>query len=122
MGPLEEKSLNFAVRIVKLSKFLNNQKQYVLAQQIIKSGTSIGANIYESFQAETKPDFIHKLGIAQKECSETLFWLRLMEKSNLISKKGFDSLDSDCQEIMRLLVASIKTSKKNLDSTPKSKK
>lgn len=119
MGPLEEKSLNFAVRIVKLSKFLNTQRQYVLAEQIIKSGTSIGANIYESFQAETKPDFIHKLGIAQKECSETLFWLKLLVMSNLISKKGYDSLDSDCQEIMRLLVASIKTSKKNLSNTSK---
>ncbi len=122
MGPLEEKSLNFAVRIVKLSKFLNNQQQYVLAQQIVKSGTSIGANIYESLQAETKPDFIHKLGIAQKECSETLFWLKLIVRSNLISKKGYESLDSDCQELMRLLVASIKTSKKNLNSSAKSSK
>lgn len=118
MGVLEDKSIKFAVRIVNLSKFLNDQKQYTIAQQIVRSGTSVGANIHESSYAETKADFVHKLHIAQKECSETIFWLKVLNDANLISEDGFKSLNIDCLELMKLLTSSIKTTKKNLEQEP----
>ncbi|HEX8734048.1 MAG TPA: four helix bundle protein [Pyrinomonadaceae bacterium] len=109
---LLEKSYNFALRMIKLFKFLADEKQeYVLSKQLLRSGTSIGANIEEANQAQSKADFIHKLSIANKEAFETNYWLRLLRDSDILTEKQAESLISDCEELQKLLTASIKTSK-----------
>jgi four helix bundle protein len=112
---LKDKSYQFALRIIKLYKFLaTDKKEYVLSKQILRSGTSIGANIEESAHGESKKDFIHKLSIAQKEANETHYWLRLLHDSNFIDEKSFKSMLTDCEEILKLTTASIKTAKKDV--------
>lgn len=92
----------------------DERREYVLSKQVLRSGTSIGANIEESVHAQSKVDFIHKLSIAQKEACETNYWLRLLRDSVYIEEKLAESFLKDCEEIQRLLTASIKTAKKNL--------
>ncbi len=100
--------------MVKLFQFLaTEKKELVLSKQLLRSGTSIGANIEEANQAESKADFIHKLCIANKEAFETNYWLRLLRDSNILTEKQAESLINDCEEIQKLLTASIKTSKNN---------
>lgn len=112
---LREKSFAFALRTVKLHRHLvAEHKEYTLSKQVLRSGTSIGANIEESVHAQSKTDFIHKLSIAQKEACETNYWLRLLKESNFIKPKLAESLLFDCEELQRLLTASIKTAKLNL--------
>ena len=112
---LSVKSYKFALRTVKLCKFMNAEhKEFVLSKQVLRSGTSIGANIEESIHAQSKPDFIHKLSIAQKEASETNYWLRLLRDSDYINEKLAGSMINDCEEVQKLLTASIKTAKSNL--------
>ena len=107
-----QKSFRFAVRIVNLCKYLQNeQKEYLLSKQILRSGTSIGANVAESQQAQSRPDFISKLNIALKEETETDYWLRLLHETEYINKTQFDSLIADCDEIESLLVSIVKTAK-----------
>ena len=89
-------------------------KEFVLSKQVLRSGTSIGANVGESIHAQSKPDFIHKLSIAQKEASETNYRLRLLRDSDYINEKLAGSMISDCEEVQKLLTASIKTAKSNL--------
>jgi len=114
-GPLSEKAFRFALRIVKVYKYLcAEQKEFVLSKQILRSGTAIGALQRESEHAESKPDFIHKLGVAQKECKETLYWLELLFGSEFISKEMYISLKNDADELMKILTSSIKTAKSNL--------
>ncbi len=109
---LKEKSYNFALRIVKLSQFLTvERKEYILSKQVLRSGTSIGANIEEAFQGESRSDFIHKLAIANKEAFETHYWLRLLRDSIILETAMAKSFLEDCDEIQRMLVAAIKTSK-----------
>lgn len=109
---LKEKSYSFALRVVKLSRFLAvDYKEYVLSKQVLRSGTSIGANIEEAFQGESKLDFIHKLSVANKEAFETHYWLRLLRDSQLLTVIQAESLLTDCDELQRMLVAAIKTSK-----------
>jgi four helix bundle protein len=91
------------------------QREFTLSKQVLRSGTSIGANIEESVHAQSKIDFIHKLSIAQKEASETNYWLRLFRESDILQAKLADSLITDCEELQKILAASIKTSKRNLD-------
>lgn len=111
---LLEKSYNFALRMVKLFQFLaTEKKELVLSKQLLRSGTSIGANIEEANQAESKADFIHKLCIANKEAFETNYWLRLLRDSNILTQKQAESLINDCEELQKHLTASIKTSKNN---------
>lgn len=106
------KSYKFALRMVKLYQYLSEEKkEFVLSKQVLRSGTSIGANIEEANQAQSKADFIHKLSIANKEAFETNYWLRLLRDSNLLNQKLAESLLSDCDEVQKLLVSSIKTSK-----------
>lgn len=113
---LSEKSFAFALRIVNLYKHLTTEhREYVMSKQVLRSGTSIGANIEEAKHGQSKPDFIHKLSIAQKEASETRYWLRLLEKSEFLGNKLAQSLIDDCDEIQRMLTASIKTTKTNLE-------
>jgi len=111
-----QKFMAFSVRIVQLCKYLNEKKnEYVLAKQILRSGTSIGANHREAIYAETDLDFIHKLAIAQKECNETMYWVELLKATNYISKEQFDSLYTDAEEIMKMLTSSILTAKRSLN-------
>ena len=107
-----QKSFGFAVRIVKLCKYLQTeQKDYILSKQILRCGTSIGANVAEAQQAQSKPDFVSKLNIALKEAAETHYWLRLLHETDYLSKSQFDSIISDCDEIESILVSIIKASK-----------
>ena len=113
---LKEKSKSFAIRIIRFYQILKYEHQeFVLSKQILRSGTSIGANIAEAFYAESDPDFIHKLSIAQKECSETLYWLDLLYSTQHINEAVYDSLNMDATEIMILLTSSIKTVKNKLN-------
>lgn len=109
---VERKSSLFAVRIVKLSKHLNtSKKEYVLSKQLLRAGTSIGANIAEAEQAQSRADFISKMNIALKEAVETNYWLRLLQASDYLSEKEFSSIHSDCRESEKMLTAIVKTSK-----------
>ena len=104
------KSKHFALRIIKLYKYLTNEKsEYIMSKQIMRSGTSIGANIRESVRGQSKADFYAKMNIALKEASETEYWLELIYESEYISKQLFDSIYADCQEIIRLLISITKT-------------
>ncbi len=110
---IKEKSFAFALRIVKCYKYLRTEQQeYVLSKQFLRSGTAIGALVREAEQAESKPDFIHKLAIALKEANETEYWLDLLHQSTYIDKEGYESIYTDCKELIKLLTAIIKTSKK----------
>ena len=110
---LKDKSYLFALRIIKVSRHLVIElREYVLAKQILRSGTSIGANVEEALQAESRLDFIHKLAIANKEAAETHYWIRLLKDSELLTTAQAKSLLADCDELQRMLVASIKTAKR----------
>ena len=112
-----DKSKQFAVRIIKFSRFLNEEKrEYIIAKQIFRSGTSIGANIRESKNAQSDVDFIHKLSIALKEADETAYWLELLVESEIIDNNIFNSLYNDLSEIIALLTSSIKTAKNNINN------
>jgi four helix bundle protein len=109
---LKTKSYKFALRTVKLYRYLvNEKKEFVLSKQILRSGTSIGANVEEANQAQSKADFIHKLSIAHKEAFETHYWLRLLRDSEILEEKIAQSLIADFEEIQKMLTSSIKTSK-----------
>jgi four helix bundle protein len=112
---LKEKSFVFAVRIIKLYQYLKStHNEYILSKQIIRSGTTIGALIRESENAESKRDFIHKLNISLKETDETQYWLELLYETEFITKKMFDSINADDEELIKILVSSVKTTKENL--------
>lgn len=108
---LEEKAKQISLKIIKISKEISNN--YVLANQILKSGTSIGANIAESTFAQSKADFISKLQIAQKEANETKYWLELLFEANIIDKLKNNDLYIEVQEILKILSKSIITASKN---------
>ena len=110
---LKDKSFAFAIRIVRLLQFMHDKhKEYVLSRQILKSGTSIGALVREAKYAQSTLDFINKLSIALKEANETYYWLSLLHDTDYIEDKLFNSLLQDCDELISLLVSSVKTSKK----------
>ena len=115
-----QKSKTFAVRIIKFARFLQyERKDHIISNQIFRSGTSIGANIRESYNAQSKADFINKLHIALKEADETAYWLELLMESEIIDNQQFDSLYNDLKEIIALLTASIKTAKNNINNEKK---
>jgi len=111
-----EKSFNFSVRILKLYRFLLKQDRSLepILKQILRSGTSIGANITEAQSAYTKKDFINKLGISLKEARESEYWIRLLTATNHLDKNESASIQSDCEELIKLLTTIIKSSKKNI--------
>jgi four helix bundle protein len=112
---LKDKSFGFALKIIELYKYLiTNHKEFILSKQVLRSGTSIGANIREAQNAQSKADFIHKLSISQKECDETLYWLELLFKSNYISEELFKDVYGIATELLKMLRSSIITTKKNL--------
>jgi four helix bundle protein len=111
---IANKSKAFAIRIVKLYKNLcETKKEFVLSKQILRSGTSIGANTHEAIQAQSRNDFISKMNIALKEASETEYWLELLYESKYISDEEYKSIAADCSEINKILIAIIKTAKNN---------
>ncbi len=111
---IAEKSKAFALRIIRLARFLSEEKhEYVLSRQILRSGTSIGANIREAARGQSRADFYTKLTIALKEADETAYWLELLHESGYIPTKAYDSLYADSQELIRLLTAITRTLKQN---------
>ena len=114
LGILEEKTYAFALRIIKAYNFLTSKNEYVLSKQLLRAGTSIGANCREATYAQSKMDFINKLSIALKEATETIYWLELLHDSDFIDDKSFNSIHDDGLEILKLLISIIKTSKENL--------
>jgi four helix bundle protein len=111
---LKDKSYKFALRMVKLYKHLcSEQSEYVLSKQALRSGTSVGANIAEANQAQSKADFVHKLSIALKEAVETEYGLNLLRDGEFVSVAQAESLTDDCKELIRILTSSIKTVKIN---------
>ncbi len=101
-----DKALAFSIRVVNLYRYLVGQKsEYVMSKQLLRSGTSIGANISESISAESSSDFIHKLAISQKEADETLYWLVLLFKTDYLSEIQYSSISQDCVEIKKMLVS-----------------
>ena len=112
---VHEKSKAFSVRIINLNKYLSNEKkEYVISKQVLRSGTSIGANITEALQGQSKPDFIAKLSIALKEASETEYWLESLYKTNYLTEKQYFSMKKDCIELIKLLTSIIKKTKNNI--------
>lgn len=106
------KAYAFALDIIKLYKELTSEtKEYVLSKQLLRAGTSIGANVNEAVSSESKRDFIHKLGIALKEARETNYWLSLLKDSNYITTNSFNDLNNGCSEIIRILSSIILTTK-----------
>ena len=113
---IKEKSLCFAVRCVRLHKHLCDTKNdYVLSKQMLRSGTSIGANIREALYAESDKDFIHKLHIALKEANETQYWFEVMQKSEIINQEEFSSINNDLSELIALLTSIIKRTKQKIN-------
>ncbi len=113
-GATLDKSKAFAIRIIRFYSYLQKEKgEHVISKQLLRSGTSIGANARESNNAQSTADFINKLSIALKEADETAYWLELLYESDIIEQVHYDSLYSDLSEIIALLTASVKTSKQN---------
>ena len=110
-----DKSLEFAVRIVKLGQYLNGEKkEYVLSKQILRSGTSIGANVTEANDAISKADFLNKIYIALKECAETLYWLQLLVRTDYLTQEQYDSMYTDGLELKRLLTSIAKSTRDSI--------
>ena len=108
-GILEEKSFRFAIRIVNLYKYLvNEKKEFVMSKQLLRSGTSIGANVSEAQFAQTKADFGTKMHIALKEANETKYWLSLLEETSFITLEESGSMISDCMDLINMLVSTCK--------------
>ena len=106
-----DKSKGFAVRIVKLYQYLCAEKhEFVLSKQLLRSGTSIGANVKEAIRGQSKADFISKMSIALKEASETEYWLELLHETDFLDKKQFESIYADNQELLKILTSIVKAS------------
>ncbi len=114
LGILEEKTYSFALRIIKAYRYLTEKNEYILSKQLLRAGTSIGANCREATYAQSKLDFIGKLSIALKETNETIYWIELLHDSDFIDNDSFKSIHTDGLEILKLLISIIKTSKSNL--------
>ena len=110
------KSFAFAVRVVKLYQYLCTEKrEFVLSKQLLRSGTSVGAMVREAEHAESKTDFKHKMGIAQKEINESIYWLELLKETEYVTQEQFESIYADAIEIIKLITSIIKTTKANIN-------
>ena len=115
-SPLTKKSYLFGVRIVKMVKYIKcTPKEYGMLNQVFRSGTAIGALVSEAAYAQSQADFISKLSIALKECNETLYWLNILKDTEYLQEKEFESMNTDCREVLALLISSIKTTKQNIE-------
>ena len=109
---LKSKSKSFALRIIKMYNYLcDEKKEYVMSKQVLRSATSIGANIAEAFYAQSEADFIAKLYISRKEAGETIYWIELLKESSYLGCDEADSMIKDCDELLKILTSSIKTMK-----------
>lgn len=116
-NPTFIKSLDYAERVVNLYKYLTEQKgEFVMSKQLLRSGTSIGANISEALSAESSADFIHKLAVAQKEANETLYWLMLLHRTQYITIVEAESMKNDCMELRKIITSIILTTKQKQQS------
>lgn len=111
---IKEKSFDFALSIIELYKQLKEQKEFIISKQLLRSGTSIGANVSESEAAQSKKDFIAKVSISSKEARETLYWLQLLQKSKLVDL-DYTPYIKEAEEIVRILTSIVKTSQQNLN-------
>ena len=110
---IAEKSMAFAVRIVKLYQYIVEEKhENVMSKQVLRSGTSIGANVREANSAQSKADFVSKMAIALKECDETGYWLELLARTEYLSHEEYDSINADCRELFAILTAILKSARK----------
>lgn len=107
-NPLRTKSFRFSINIVNLYKHLFNQQEFVLSKQLVRCGTSIGANIFEAQRAQSVPDFTAKMYIALKEAQETIYWLMLLKETNYIEEKTAGKAIADCEELIKMLTATTK--------------
>ena len=115
MSTIHEKSLAFAVRCVMHQRLLSSERnEYVLSKQLLRSGTSIGANVREGKNAQSKADFINKMNIALKEADETQYWLEVMKLSNTINENEYTSLNNDVSELIAMLTSIVVSSKKSI--------
>lgn len=110
---IKNKSFQFALRIVKLCKILDERREYVLGKQLLRSGTAIGALVREGEHAESRADFIHKMSIALKEANETSYWIELLFAAEIIDSREYTSINDDIIELLKLLTSIVKTSKKD---------
>ena len=112
---IEVKSYDFAIRIVNLHKYLNRQKEiHSLSNQMLRSGTAIGALIQEAVHAQSKADFLNKMNVSLKEANETMYWIRLLHSTHYLKDNEFASIHKDCEEIVKLLASIVKTTKASL--------
>ena len=117
---LKTKSFAFAIRIVRLFQFLQTvKKEYVLAKQLLRCGTSVGSMIREAEHAKSKADFIHKMAVAQKEINETIYCLEMLAATDYLTLEQASSIQTDAIELLKLLTSTIKTAKNNLATNPK---
>ena len=111
---IKDRSFAFAVRIIRLHKYLSgDKKEFVLSKQLLRSGTAVGALVREAQNAESSKDFIHKLGIAQKECDESAYWLALLHETKYLAKKEFESMNSEAVQLLKMIRSAIITTKEN---------
>ena len=116
-SPLTKKSYLFGVRIVKMVKYIKcTPKEYGMLNQVFRSGTAIGALVSEAAYAQSQADFINKLSVALKECNETLYWLNILKDTEYLNEKEYESMNTDCREVLALLISSIKTTKQNIET------
>jgi four helix bundle protein len=114
---IEKKSYSFAIRIIETYKKLNEKKEYVLSKQLLRSGTSIGANVMEGLRAQSRKDFISKMNIALKEANETEYWIRLLIDSGYLTQDDNREILSECKEVCRILFSIVKTANDNLNNS-----
>lgn len=111
-GAILRQSFGFAVRVVNLYKYLvAEKKEFVLSKQLLRSGTAVGALVREAQNAESKADFIHKLGIAQKECDESIYWLELLVETDFLKQEEFESIKADAEALLKMIRSAIITTK-----------
>ena len=108
-NPVQDKSYRFALKIIKLSQILKNKNEYVIGRQILKSGTSVGANIEEALAGQSRADFLSKMSIASKEARETAYWLRLIRDSDILDKNTASEYLKEIDELVRLLTSIVKS-------------
>lgn len=111
---IRQKSVDFAIRIVKLKRFLQKNKEFDISGQLVRSGTAIGALVREAEYAESKADFVHKMRIALKEANETSYWLELLFETEILTEEGYVSIKNDNEELKKMLVCIVNTSIKSI--------
>ena len=115
---IKEKSFAFAVRIVRTYQHLvKTHREFILSKQVLRSGTAVGALVREAVNAESRQDFVHKLGMAQKECDETIYWLELLHTTEYLNKPEFESIQNDASELLKIIRSIILTTKSRPEGT-----